>query len=140
ISIRGANMASGPLLAQVIDAVASQLAHGKNEPTITVTLDDVARVVGKKPAELNVNPSSARPVILNLTTPERIEGDPDNELVELPPKEGATRDAWDAVVASLFGTAPFVSAPVDDKELADVAKRAQRDLPAAIKRFEAGEG
>ena len=36
--------------------------------------------------------------------------------------------------------APSVSASVDDEELAEIAKKAQRDLPAAIKRFEAGEG
>jgi uncharacterized protein YegJ (DUF2314 family) len=44
------------------------------------------------------------------------------------------------VVASLFGIPPSVSTAVDDKELADVARNAQRALPAAIKRFEAGDG
>lgn len=140
LSIRGANMSSGPLLAEVINAAASQLAHGKNEATITVTLDEIARVVGKKPSELNPTPTSARPVVLDIVTPERIEGDPVNTMAELVPKDGATREAWDAVIVSLFGVAPSVSASVDDEELAAIAKKAQRDLPAAIKRFEAGEG
>ena len=139
-SIRGANMASGPLLAEVINTVASMVTHGTSESPITVTLEDVARVVGQKPADLNPSPGTSRPVVLDIVEPERQEGDPDNELAELVPKGGSTRDAWDAVVGSLFGVPPSVGAPVDDKELAEVAVKARRDLPAAIKRFEAGQG
>ncbi len=139
-SIRGANMGSGPMLAEVINAVASQVAHGKSDSSITVTLDDVARVVGKKPSDLNPSPSTARPVVLDVVVPEREEGDPNNELAELVPEGGSTREAWDAVVASLFGLPPSVGAPTDDKELDEVATKARRDLPTAIKRFDAGEG
>jgi uncharacterized protein YegJ (DUF2314 family) len=144
LSIRGANMSSGPLLAEVINAAAARIAHGKNDATIAVTLDDVARIVGKKPSDLNANPGAARPVLLDIAEPERTEGDPDNEMADLIPRvdgaRGSSREAWDAVVTSLFGMAPSVTAPIDDKELAEVAKKAQRDLPAAIRRFEAGEG
>lgn len=140
LSIRGANMASGPVLADVINAVASKIAHGNSDAKITVTLEDVARVVGKKPSDLHASPETARPVELDIVEPQRQEGDPDNELAELVPAGGSTREEWDVVVASLFGIPPSVGAAVDDKELADVAKKAQRDLPAAIKRFEAGEG
>lgn len=141
LSIRGANMSSGPLLADVINAAASLIAHGKNDTSITITLDDVARIVGRKPSELNANPKTARPVVLDIAPPERIEGDPDNEMAELVPHDGgSTREGWDAVVTSLFGLAPSVTASVDDKELAEIAKRAQRDLPTAIRRFETGEG
>jgi uncharacterized protein YegJ (DUF2314 family) len=140
ISLRGANMASGPMLTEVINAAASQIAHGKNDSTITVTLEDVARVVGKKPSDLNATPSATHPVVLDIGSPDRIEGDPDNEMIELVPKGGATRETWDGVVASLFGVSPSVSAKADDKELAEIAQKAQRDLPRAIKRFEAGEG
>ncbi|MBX3258603.1 MAG: DUF2314 domain-containing protein [Labilithrix sp.] len=140
LSIRGANMASGPMLAEVINAAASQIAHGASGSAITVTLADVARVVGKTPAELSANADGARPVELDVVTPERIEGDPANEMAELVPKGGATREAWDTVVATLFGVTPSTTAAVDDPELAGVAEDARRSLPAAIERFEAGEG
>ncbi|MDF2698173.1 MAG: hypothetical protein K0S65_6556 [Labilithrix sp.] len=140
ITLRGANMSAGPALAHVLNAAAAKIAHGASAAAITVTLDDIARLVGKKPAALSSNPSDARPVTLEIATPERVEGDPDNEMVELTPSDGATPEAWDAIVASLFGMPSSISAPVDDKELADVAKKAQRELPAAIQRFEAGEG
>jgi uncharacterized protein YegJ (DUF2314 family) len=140
ISIRGANMSSGPLLAELINVVASQIAHGTNVGPLTVTLADVARSVGRKPSELNQSPDAARPVHLDVVEPERIEGDPDNEMIELVPEEGASRESWDAVVASLFGMPPSVTTHIDDKELGEIAKKAQRELPKAIQRFEAGEG
>ncbi|MBX3205349.1 MAG: DUF2314 domain-containing protein [Labilithrix sp.] len=140
LSIRGANMASGPLLAEVINAAASQIAHGRSDAPITVTLDDVARVVGKKPAELSSNPDGARPVVLDVVRPERVEGDPDNDMAELVPEEGATREGWDTVVARLFGGTPSMTAAVDDEELAGVATNARKSLAGAIARFEAGEG
>ncbi|HVH41816.1 MAG TPA: DUF2314 domain-containing protein, partial [Labilithrix sp.] len=140
LSIRGANMAAGPMLAEVLNAAARQIAHGKSESPVTVTLEDIAQVVGKKAAELSTNPAAARPAVLDVVTPERIEGDPDNEMGELVPPGGATRESWDAVVAGLFGVPPSMNAPSDDKELGDVAKKARRELPTVIKRFEAGEG
>jgi uncharacterized protein YegJ (DUF2314 family) len=142
LSIRGATMASGPVLAEVINATARLLAHGESDTAITITLDDVAAVVGKKPSELHPNPSAARPVTLDLREPERVEGDPDNDMMELVPRGdgGDRREAWDEVVASLFGVAPSVQTAVGDEELAAIAKKAQRELPKAIARFEAGEG
>lgn len=140
LSMRGANMTSGPHLVHVINYVAKEIASGKNDTTLTITLDDIARFLGKKPGELNPNAGGARPVTFDITEPERQEGDPDNELAELVPKGGATRENWDNVIASLFGGPSSVSAPVDDKELNEVAAKARRDLPAAIKRFQAGEG
>ncbi|MBX3197699.1 MAG: DUF2314 domain-containing protein [Labilithrix sp.] len=140
LSIRGANMAAGPMLAEIINAAASQIAHGASGGAVTVTLADVARVIGKKPAELGANADSARPVELDVVTPERIEGDPANEMAELVPREGATREAWDAIVATLFGVAPVMTAALDDPELAAVAEKARQSLPAAIERFKAGAG
>ena len=142
-SIQGANMSSGPLLAEIMNAVASLVAHGahgKSASSIGVTLEDVARVVGKSPSDLNPSPSTAREVVLDVVEPERQEGDPANELAELIPNGGSTRESWDAVVASLFGVPPSVGTAVDDEELAAIAKKAQRELPAAIERFAAGEG
>jgi uncharacterized protein YegJ (DUF2314 family) len=140
LSIREAHMSSGPLLAEVLNAAASKIAHGSNAGSLQLTLEDIARVVGKKPAELSSNPSGARPVELDVVIPERIEGDPDNDLAELVPSGGANRENWDVVVASLFGAPPSMNAPLDDKELTAVAKSARRDLAGAIKRFQAGEG
>jgi uncharacterized protein YegJ (DUF2314 family) len=140
ISLRGANMPSGPLLAEVLNAAASKLAHGHEGSTITITLEDVASVVGKKPEELNPSPASARAVLLGIVEPERQDGDPDNELAELVPEGGSSREAWDAVVKDLFGEAPSLDVPENDAELAAVAERARKTLPDAIRRFQAGEG
>ncbi|HVJ88206.1 MAG TPA: DUF2314 domain-containing protein, partial [Labilithrix sp.] len=140
LSIRGATMAEGALLAEVINAAASKIAHGASAATITLTLDDIARVVGRKPSELNANPGTARPVTFDIVVPERIEGDPDNEMAELIPNGGATRETWEAVVTSLFGAPSSIGAPVDDKELSEIAIRARQSLPKAIERFAAGEG
>lgn len=138
LSLRGANMASGPLLAEVLNAAAAKIAGGHDESTLAIGVDDVARVMGRKPAE--VNAGDGRSVLLEISEPERMEGDPDNDLAELTPPGGIPRDGWDVVVASLFGQAPTVTSPVDDKELGEIAKRARRDLPKAIARFEAAGG
>jgi uncharacterized protein YegJ (DUF2314 family) len=140
LALRGANMASGASLTSILNAAASQIAHGNNDPTIKITLDDVARVMRQTPAELNPSPASAKPVELDITSPERIEGDPDNELAELAPKGGASREGWDAVLTNLFGAPPSVEVPLNDKELDEVSKKARRDLPDAIKRFQNGYG
>jgi uncharacterized protein YegJ (DUF2314 family) len=140
ISFRGANMASGPVLAEVLNTVASKIAHGHNDPRITITLDDVAKVVSKKPEELNPDPKNARPVTLDISDTERLEADADNELAEIVPYGGSTRENWEVVVASLFGVPPSVATQEGDKELGDVAKKARKDLPDAIKRFQKGDG
>jgi uncharacterized protein YegJ (DUF2314 family) len=133
LSIRDANMASGPQLAEVINAAAAKIAAGTNETSLTITPDDIAKLTGTKPG-------GTKPVQLDVTTPERTEGDADNALAELVPKDGKGREAWDAIVIALFGEAPSASAPADDKELAAIATKARASLPGAIKRFEAGEG
>jgi uncharacterized protein YegJ (DUF2314 family) len=140
LSMRGASMGSGPLLAEVLNAVASKLAFDLTEPAVTITLDDVARVVGKKPSELNPTPSAAKPVMLTLVDAEHADGDPDNEVAEVLPWGGSTRENWDSVVTSLFGALPSMKPSVDDPELAEIAKKAQKSLPGAIKRLEAGDG
>lgn len=142
ISIRGANMSSGPLLSGVINAVASSLARGKSDRPVTVKLEDIAHVLGKKPSELGASSEAHgdREVNLDVAEPERIEGDPDNEMIELVPKGGASRENWDVVVTNLFGAPPSVGTAVDDRELANVATKARSELPSVIKRFEAGGG
>lgn len=140
LALRGANMGSGPLLAEVVNAVASKLANGHAEGRITITLDDVAAVIGKTHAEVSTDPKAARPVTLDIVRPERVEGDPDNDMGELIPPGGSSRETWEAVVTSLFGTPSSLRATIDDKELADIASKARRELPGVIKRFHAGEG
>lgn len=141
ISIRGANMAAGPLLAEVVNAAASKVASGTNATALDITPSDIGRVLGKAAAELGFNASAARTVTLEIVKPERIEGDPDNEMIELvPSSSGANRDGWDIVVASLFGAPPSMSTSEGDVELAEVAKHARAELPNAIRRFQAGEG
>jgi uncharacterized protein YegJ (DUF2314 family) len=139
LAIRGADMSSGPLLTDVLNAAAAQLVAGKKEGPLTITLDDVAKVVGRKPADLNPNPSDARPVVLDLLDADREDAEPDF-LVELVPNDGASRENWDLALASLFGASPSLATAVDDKELAEIAKRARESLPDAIQRFRSGEG
>jgi uncharacterized protein YegJ (DUF2314 family) len=79
-------------------------------------------------------------VKLDTTDVERAEADPENEMLELVPRGGATTEAWAAVIASLFGEVPKVVFATFDKELDAIAVKARRELPAAVKRFEAGEG
>jgi uncharacterized protein YegJ (DUF2314 family) len=152
LSIRGANMASGPELADVLNAAARKLAFegpppaGRAQDPIAVALDDVAKVTGRKPRELHADPASARAASLVLVTPERTEGDADNSLGELRPagqadaEDARLREAWDAVLAGLFGAPPSVEAPENDAELGAIAKSARKTLPTAIRRWTAGEG
>lgn len=137
LALEGANMGAAPRLATVLNAVASKLAEGEDRTPITVTLADVARTLGKAPGELNASP---RPVELDVIAPERAEGDPDNEIAELVPSEGSSREAWDTVVANLFGVPASVSNDVEDRELGEVAGRAKKELPRAVGRFETAGG
>lgn len=137
--IRGASLNAGPMLSHVLNAAAAQLIAGKKEGPLTITLDDVAKVTGQKPADLNPNPSAARPVVLDLVEAEREDAEPDF-LAELAPESGASRESWDLALASLFGAPPSRATETDDKELGEVAKRARESLPAAVERFQSGEG
>jgi uncharacterized protein DUF2314 len=134
---RGSRMADGPLLVSVLNAVASQIVDGKNAAPITLGLEDVARANRQKPAELAKDPAASKAVRLDVVEPERAEGDPDNEIVEIVPEGGPSRTSWDEVLSSLFAKPrEVVAAPIDS----ELAARARRGLPAAIRRFEHGDG
>ncbi len=139
-TMRGSAMELGPSLANVMNAVASWAAQAKTELPVTVTLADVARVSGHTPAELAKDPQRSTPVKLDAIDVERIEADPENEMLELAPRGGATSAAWGSVVQALFGEVPKVVFATFDRELEAIAVRARRELPSAVKRFEAGEG
>jgi uncharacterized protein YegJ (DUF2314 family) len=138
--VRGASMATGSSLANVVNAVASSSAEMKSELPFTVTIDDVARVAGKRAADLAGDAGAPSPVALDAVEAERAEGDPDNDIVELVPPGGAAPDAWDALVAKLLGRAPGIVVAAQDTELQRIATKARRDLPQAIARFGRGEG
>jgi uncharacterized protein YegJ (DUF2314 family) len=123
-----------------MNAVASYAASTRTEVPITVTLGDAARIAGRTPAELAKSSEASRPIGLDTVDAERIEGDPENEMLELVPHGGATREAWTAALMELFGETARVVFAGADKELDAIATRARRDLPGAVKRFEAGEG
>ena len=138
--MRGSAMELGPSLANVINVAASWAAAAKTEQPIVVSLADVARVSSHKPEQLAKDPKASSAVQLDAIDAERIEGDPENEMLELVPRGGATRDAWAGVVTTLFGATPQVVFATFDKELDAIAVRARRELPGAVKRSEAGEG
>ncbi len=139
-TMRGSAMEIGPSLANVMNAVASWSALGKTELPITVSLADVARVSGHTLAELAKNPQASSAVKLEAVDVERIDADPENEMLELVPQGGATTSSWSAVISELFGEVPRVVFATFDKELEAIAVKARRELPGAVKRFEAGEG
>jgi uncharacterized protein YegJ (DUF2314 family) len=140
LSIRDANPSSGPLLTEVLNAAASKIAFDATASNVTVSLDDIARVGGRKPAELNPTPDHALPVGLSVIEAERQAGDADNTIAELVPFGGSSPENWDGVLRTLFGLTPSVSQPVDDAELTKVAENAKKTLPDAIKRFQGGGG
>jgi uncharacterized protein YegJ (DUF2314 family) len=135
LSLRGASMSAAPLLAELLNAAARRIVDGHQDGSLTLTTADIAAVMGKKPADA----PDDRPVKLELVEPSRTEGDPDNEMAELVPPGGASRESWDAVVASLFGHVTSVT-DVDDKELAAIATAARKDFPRAIARWKGGAG
>lgn len=139
-TMRGSSMEAAPSLANVMNAAASWAAATKTELPILVSLADVAHVASRKPDELAKDPKASRPMTLEAIDVDRTEGDPDNEMLELVPPSGPTREVWDAALGGLFGEVAKVVFAKNDKELEAIAARARRDLPGAVKRFEAGEG
>ena len=78
---------------------------------------------------------------LEAIEPEHDPSDPENDVIELqPPRAGSSRDAWDEVIADLFGEPPWANIAPDDKELGDVAKKMRASLPDAVKQFQSGAG
>jgi uncharacterized protein YegJ (DUF2314 family) len=139
-TMRGSSMEAGPLLANVMNAAASWAAATKTELPIVVSLEDVASASSHRPEELAKDPKASRPLKLEAIDFDRTEGDPENEMLELVPLGGTTREVWDAALGGLFGEVPKVLFAKMDKELDAIAARARRELPSAVKRFEAGEG
>jgi len=139
-TMRGSSMEAGPSLANVMNAAASWAAATKTELPIVVSLADVARTSAHRPEELAKGPKASRALALDAVDVDRTEGDPENEMLELVPPGGATREAWDGAIGGLFGEVPKVVFAKLDKELDAIAARARRELPGAVKRFESGEG
>lgn len=128
--ISGATMAAGAMLVDVIDAVAAAVALGKDTLPIVVSPKDIHRSTGE-------------PITLEAIDAERTQGDADNEIVELVPAGvdgGSLRDAWDAAVEKLLGEPARSVETKFGKDLEAAAARARAELPAVLKRFDAGEG
>jgi uncharacterized protein YegJ (DUF2314 family) len=139
-TMRGAPMELGPSLASMMNVAASHAAAVKIELPVVVTLEDVARVASTAARELVNDRKASGAVRFDVVDAERTEGDPENEMLELVPQGGATREVWTSAVAEIFGDTPHVVFATFDKELEAIAMRARKELPAAVKRFEAGEG
>ena len=124
LSLRGSTMAAGAMLVDAVNAVASSIVEGHDALPLTVKLKNEA-------------------VSFEVADAERSAGDPE-DFVELVPMGGATgesmREAWDAVVAKLFGESTRAVETKPTKELETAGAKARKDLPAVLKRFAAGEG
>ncbi|CAN5870851.1 hypothetical protein BH11MYX4_BH11MYX4_42510 [soil metagenome] len=138
-TMRGAPMELGPSLANVMNVVASHAVAARPELP-AVTLAEAARVAGRAAEELAKDPKASSPVQLDTLDAERVEGDPENEMLELVPRGGSTREAWTSAITELVGEPPRVVFAGNAPELEAIATRARRELPGALKRYEAGEG
>ena len=138
-TMRGAPMELGTSMANVINVVASTAVAVKTDLP-PVTLSDVARVTGLRPEDLAKDPKASSPLQLDTVDAERVEGDPENTMLELVARGGTTREAWTSAMSELFGGATRIVFAGKDPELDAIAARARRELPGAVKRFEKGEG
>ncbi len=135
--VRGVSMRAAGPIANVMNAVCARSAAGPTRVPMKIALDEIARVLGAKPSDLSSDPAASKPIELSAIEAERTEGDPDNDISELV-VQGAK--SWNDALAQLTGRAPDVMVPSDDPELQKIAAAARKDLPAAIKRFEAHDG
>ena len=127
-------------LASMLNAVASQAATGAAE-IAPITLAEVARVNGRRAEDLAKDPKASVAVPLETSPHERVEGDPENDMVQLAPHGGGSRESWTSAASELFGrSAPIVFAPGKDPELDAIAVRAKKELAGAVKRFATGDG
>jgi uncharacterized protein YegJ (DUF2314 family) len=131
--VRGPEMSDGPLLVDLLNAAIYKIVAGKDALPIEIGLEDIARVQGKKASDLMSDPSASKPVKLDVVKADRVEGDADNEIVELVPEGEQT---WAQALQDLFGKVRSVAAPIDK----DIAARAKKELPNALKRSQRGEG
>jgi hypothetical protein len=124
LSLRGCSMAAGAMLVDAVNALAASIVDGKDALPLVVKLENEA-------------------VSFEVADAERVQGDPD-DFVELVPVGGnkgeSMREAWDAVVAKLFGQAAKSVEAKFGKELEIAGARARKELPGVLKRFAAGEG
>ncbi|MDB4943026.1 MAG: hypothetical protein JWP97_2560 [Labilithrix sp.] len=135
LSIRRAPPELATSLASVLDALARRAA-GVRTDVGPVTVEEIAMSTGQAaPAR-----DAGAGVPLEVARTEHTEGDPDNELFEVVPRGGSSPDAWRTVAAELFGEAPALVLTANDPELQAIASKARRELPAAIKRMEKGDG
>ena len=139
-TMRGSAIEVGPSLANVVNVVASRAASGKTDVPIVISLADIARVAAHTPEEMAKDPKGRRSVSFEPADWERVEGDPENEMLEIVPPGGPTVEAWASAITNLLGETPKIVFTANDKELDAIAARARRELPSAVKRFEGGEG
>ena len=107
-TLRGASIGLGGSLSSIANAVAAYAAAARAEAPVVVAIEDIARVAGKKPEELVKDPTARTPVRLASFEHERVEGDPENDMLELLPvgaaqDDDARRDAWQTAAQGLFG-------------------------------------
>ena len=138
--VRGVSMGEGNAVANVVNAVAAKATAIQADLPFTITLTDVARITGRSPNRLVADPETSKPLVLEVVEAERVEGDADNDLVELVPPGGSVPEAWSEALAALFGEHAQIVATGMDKELEGAAVEARASMPRAIERFQAGEG
>jgi hypothetical protein len=117
VEIEGATMNAGTPLGRALNAVAERLVAGASEGPLLLG-------------------GSERTQVGFATSPHH-EGDPDNTFLRVIARGGATAQAYDDLVAALYGKPDdaLAIAAADDRALAAVAERARGAFPGAVERW-----
>ncbi len=141
LEVRGFHRADGARLGLLLDAVAAKLVMGERGPRFTVTLDEVGRVVGRKPSELSRHPEASKPVSVTLVPSDRTAGDPDNDVYRILPPGDPDEEGHSKLLGTLFGEEERVlSEGTSDPALLAAEARARKAAPAAVARWKKDGG
>ena len=141
LEIRGAPLAETARAGLLLNAVAARLAAMDAKVPLEITAADVARANMRGLGEIGAKAEGRSSV--DLVETDRVEGDPDNEMLRVVPT-GAKAGADDLesiapVLVELFGAgAPVVRASDSDPALARIKDEAQKALSRLAKAQRAG--
>lgn len=123
--VHGAPMDATNALVHVVNGVAAQTAAMKSEVPFVIGAADLGMKVA---ADAGVGPQ----VKLEVVEAERVEGDPENDIVALIPPAGPDPAGWDAVLATLMGRKAQQVIVANNAKLDAVATKARKSLGDAL--------
>ena len=123
--VHGAAMDATNTLVHVVNGVAAQAAAMKNDVPFVIGAADLGMKVAA-----DAGPGAQ--VKLDVVEAERVEGDPENDIVALIPPAGPDPAGWDAVLATLTGKKVQQVVVGKDARLDAVATKAKKTLGDAL--------